>query len=286
MGAGLQSASVGECASGALNISPVCSAVFLTVSIILGILACQRRIDKITAISIPLTTIIYITLTMSTIILNFERIPNAISTVFSSAFEVDSAIGGAVGFLLSDKIREGYLRGILSNEAGAGTSTIAHSINRSEDSGAVGVMGMLEVLFDTVILCMLTALAILVSLEDFSALSGVEMILFGIGGVFGKVSEYLVLVCIFAFAYSTVICWYHYGSFAYEYLIGAKSGRAFFSLFIISVFLGAQTRAEVFIGFSDILLLFLSVITLTALIKNSDRIKLLSEKSGLLPSKR
>ena len=282
MGAAFQSASIGQCASLALGIPTHITSVVLGIALLFAMIGGAQKIEKITVIIIPVTTIIYILLAFATVFANIGRLPHALYSVVSSAFKAESAVGGVFGFLLSDKIKEGYLRGILSNEAGAGTSSIAHPINRSRDAGSVGVMGIAEVLFDTVILCMLTAFATLVSLNEFSGLSGVAIILLGVGSVFGKVSEYLVFVCIFAFAYSTVICWYYYGSFAYEFLHSAKSGRSFASVFFISAVAGVFLSADSLIGITDLLLLFLSGISLTALIKNSDRIKFLSESSGLI----
>jgi len=286
MGAAFQSASIGQCALASFGIPTYISALFLLVTLVFAVRGGNEKIAKITAIIIPLTTVIYIILALSTIFANIKILPAVMYRVWNSAFDTDSAVGGIAGFLFSDKIKEGYLRGILSNEAGAGTSSIAHSKNRSADAGAVGVMGIVEVVFDTVILCSLTAFASLVSVENFSGMSGMGIILSGIGSVFGRVSEYLIFVCIFAFAYSTVICWYYYGSFAYEYLMKAKSGRAFASWFIISAASGAFFSCDSLIGTVDLLLLFLSAINLLALIKNSDRIKFLSENSGLIIPRR
>ena len=282
MGAALQSASIGQCAALTLGISEKLTSIILVAVLLFSIIGGSLKIEKITMVLIPMTTIIYILLSCFAILINIEKIPEAFLNVMSGAFEVDSAIGGIIGFLLSDKIKEGYLRGILSNEAGAGTSSIAHSINKSNDAGAVGVMGMLEVVFDTVILCMLTAFATLVSVDDFSGLSGMQIIMAGIGSVFGGVSEYFLCFCIFAFAYSTVICWYYYGRFAYSCLFRRKSSLLFSVCFLTSAFLGSRVHGDFLIGVTDIILLSLSVISLSALIKNSDRIKFLSERSGII----
>ncbi len=281
MGAMLQSASVGQCASLGFSVSPLTVAFIITVWLLPAIIMGSQKIDKITAIVIPMTTIIYIFVASFAIIKNFQRIPSAISMIFSEALSPEGIGGGIFGFFLSAKIREGYLRGLLSNEAGAGTSSFAHSRNPAKDCGSVGVMGICEVLFDTVILCMLTALAVLVSVDNLSGLSGMEIILKSVGAAFGGLSRFLVLVCIFFFAYSTIVCWFYYGSCAFRYLFG-RCGRVFTSLFLFSAFFGALTKGDVLITVSDTVLLFLSLISLSALIINSDRIKRLSELSGLL----
>ena len=286
MGGALQSASIGQCARDSFHIRGEITAVFILVLLFFSVVGNYEKVKNIINILIPLTTVIYIFLCFSTLIANFGSFDDAIVSVFSSAFEAESAGGGVLGFLLSEKIKEGYLRAILSNEAGAGTSSIAHSLNPSENISSVGIMGMCEVFFDTVILCGLTALALLVSVNDFSALSGVGAVLLGIGSVFGAVSEYLVFICIFAFAFSTLICWYFYGNFVYRILFSGRGTIAFSFAFFISVFLGACAEGDFLISASDVILLFLSFISLSALIKNSDRVVTLSENCGIISSRK
>ena len=282
MGAALQSASACDYAFTSLGLSPYKSGIMLLFVVFVSLLIGSKKIEKITSIIIPLTTLIYIMLCIGTIILNFTNLPSALLRVMKGAFSFDSASGGLIGFITSEKIKEGYLRGILSNEAGTGTSTIAHSLNTSRDSGAVGVVAMLEVVFDTVILCMLTAFSALVCIDDFSEMSGIGVIYHSIGSAFATLSEYLLFVSVFAFAYSTVVCWYYYGRFAYKYLFGCSSELPFAFLFLLSVLFGCVFGTELLIGTVDTVLLFLSLISLGALIKNSDRIKALSERSGLI----
>lgn len=286
MGGALQSSSMGQCAHECFDLNPYVCAFIITAALFFSVVGNSEKIKKIINITIPATTIIYIFLCFATVFMNFNRLDDAIYSVFSSAFLPESVGGGVLSFLLSKKIKEGYLRAILSNEAGAGTSSIAHSQNPSENLASVGIMGMCEVLFDTVMLCGLTAAALLVSVEDFSLSSGVAIVLSGIGGVFGRVSEYLVFVCIFAFAFSTLICWYYYGRFTYRILFADRSSFVFSVLFFASVFFGATAEGDFLIYASDSVLFLLSVISLSALMKNSDRIVLLSENCGIIRTRR
>ncbi len=286
MGAALQSASIGQSAELGFSLSPKKAAAVLLIFVLIPIIFGSEKIEKITVIIIPLATIIYIFLALSAIVFNFERVLPAVKLVFSSAFSAESIGGGILGFLFSDKIKEGYLRGILSNEAGAGTSSFAHARNAGEDAVGVGIMGMFEVFFDTVILCMITALASLVSLEDFSGKSGVQIILSGIGSVYGGFSEYLVFLCIFAFAYSTIVCWYYYGDCACRYLFPKSRCILFSVLFLGFAVFGVGIKGDFLIKITDFILLGLSLISLSSLMKNSDRIVLLSEKSALMRFKR
>lgn len=285
MGAALQSASIGQSAELGFSLSPSKTAFFLLIFLLIPIIVGNKKIEKITVIVIPLATIVYIFLALSTIISNYERIFPAIKLIFHSAFAPESIGGGILGFLFSDKIKEGYLRGILSNEAGAGTSSFAHARNGTDDSAAVGIMGMSEVFFDTVVLCMITALATLVSVDTFSGKGGVLIILSGIGSVYGELSEYLVFLCVFAFAYSTIVCWYYYGGCACRYLFPKGHGILFSVAFLAFALFGVGIKGDVLIKATDFILLGLSVISLCALMKNSDRIVNLSEKSGIMSFK-
>ncbi len=282
MGAALQSASIAQCASSELKeLSPILPFI-IVLSLIPAILVGAEKIEKITAYIIPIATIIYIFLCLSAIFMNIERLPSVIFMIVRSAFTAESVGGGILGFLLSSKIREGYLRGILSNEAGAGTSSLAHARNSSPDAGLVGAMGMLEVLFDTVILCMMTAFATLLTApQGISEMSGIEIIMRGLGSVYGAISSALILLCIFAFAYSTVICWYYYGSCAWRYLFSGGES-AFLLLFLTFVYIGSLVKGDSLIAATDVIILFLSLISMSALIKNSDRIRHLSEQSDLV----
>ena len=286
MGGALQSASIGQCAYECFKIPSVFSAVFIVFFLTFAVVGGSEKIKKIINIIIPLTTLIYIILCFCAIFENFNRIGEAVSSIFLSAFKSENVGGGILGFFFSEKIKEGYLRAILSNEAGAGTSSIAHSLNPTENLSSVGIMGMLEVIFDTVILCGLTSIALLVSVEDFSCGSGVMIVLSGIGSTLGVLSEYLVFVCIFAFAYSTLICWYYYGSFAYRILFSMNRALGFAVVFFASAFFGAMLNADALIMTSDVVLFLLSALSLSALIKNSDRIVFLSENSGIIRSRR
>ena len=112
-------------------------------------------------------------------------------------------------------------------------------------------------------------------------MSGIEIIMGGIGSVYGGASAALTLLCIFAFAYSTVICWYYYGSCAWRYLFSGGSA-AFLLIFLLFVYVGALVRGDSLIAVTDVIILFLSLISMSALMKSSDRIRALSEQSGLI----
>ena len=285
MGAALQTDAVCESALATTTAPRLSLALFFVLMTAYAIIGGARKIEKITAIIIPLTTIIYIFITSCIIIVNFDGLGAVIERIFMSAFNFESALGGGVGFLMSAPLREGFARGILSNEAGAGTSSIAHARSGVLSPATAGILGIFEVWFDTGLLCMLTGFSILLSVPDPGAFdSGMALVTFTVGNLFGTAGKYTVLFSVFAFAFATVVCWFYYGSEAWGALFGKKKRAVFAPLFLSFVFLGCYTDSMTLIGITDALMLVATILSLSALIKNSDRIKSLSENGGVMHS--
>jgi len=283
MGAALQSGTASDSMSEAIGIPQELTALILGALTLASILGGAKKIEKITVIIIPLTTIIYIIATFSIIVLNFSSLPRIASAVLSSAFSVDSAVGGILGFLLGAPFHEGFARGILSNEAGTGTSSIAHARNGVLNPSSAGLLGMFEVWFDTGFVCMITAFSILLSVPDISPFTtGTELIMYTVGNAFGIFGKYAIALAVFFFAFATVICWYYYGSESWRGIFGKKSTVLFLPIFVIAVILGALTDTFSLIHITDVLMAVITALTLLALIKNSDRIKALSERGGVI----
>lgn len=285
MGGALQSAAMVGSARTSFGITPLFMAVLTVAFIFLGILGGNDRIEKITAFAIPLTTIIYIFLTLSVIIRNSDAFAYTLKLVVTSAFSPRSAIGGGVGFLMSAPLREGFARGLLSNEAGAGTSSMAHSRSGLISPCSAGILGILEVWFDTGLICMLTGFSILLSVPDPSAFSdGMAIVCYSVGNLFGTAGKSLLTLTVFSFAFATVICWYYYGTEAWATLFGKGKRAVFLPLFLLFVFLGCFLDSLLLVTLTDVLMLIASILTLLALIKSSDRIKALSELGGVIDS--
>ena len=266
MGSALQSAAVAETASalGGKSIPLLFSALLA-----IFILGSSDKICRATSVLIPLAFVLYTFICITAIFLNISRLPSAISLIFKDAFSLRSAAGGVVGSAFLLPLREGFLRGLLSNEAGAATSAYAHAKSQNASSVAEGILGMGEILFDTVILCMLTALSILLSVEDLSAYpSGMDLLSAAFSSVLGKVYRVPLFVSVFLFALSTAVCWYEYGRCALRFL-GLHKDAWFFILYVCAALLGARLGAMALIPLCDTLLFFLTAIALPALIKNT-----------------
>ncbi len=278
MGASMQSAAVIGVAENTLHMNPVLAGIALAALVAFSVVGGAKKIEKTTALFIPLTTFIYIIMSFLAIFLNISRLPMAISMIFSSAFSPLAAGGGILAFFSSAALKEGFARGILSNEAGCGTSSLAHTRAKERTPHEAGLFGMCEVFFDTVVLCMLTATVILVSVDNPSAYSApMALVSAAFSASLGEWSELVLLFCVFSFAYSTVICWYYYGSECTRYLFGGRGRVLFLMLFVAFIVFGSRLESGVLLYLTDTVILFMSALTLFVLVKKSGRIKELSQ---------
>ena len=283
MGSALQSKSAVGAARRLVKINPGILALVFAVLCAAVIIGGAKKIENATSIIIPIATIVYITICLFAIIKNISSMPSVLSDIISGAFNFRSTVGGVSGFLISKSLREGYSRGLLSNEAGAGTSAMAQTRSKDLTPSDVGLLGMCEVFFDTSLLCTLTGMAVLSSLggENISG-DGMEIVLSAIRSSVGDGGECTVILLVFTFAYSTVICWYYYGCECLKYLVGNKGVLVFASFFVFSSFIGFTVPEGTLIKATDVILFLMSILCILALIKNSERIITLSEENGLL----
>ena len=287
MGTALQSKSALSATSSFIKIPPAVISVFFSFLVVITVFGGYRKIEGVTAALIPVATAIYAAICLGVIITNVDRVPSVLAAVMREAFDFKSAVGGVSVFLLSKTVKEGYARGLLSNEAGAGTSAMAESRSRSPHPAAVGLLGMCEVLFDTILLCTLTALAVLVGIPGEISGDGIEIVIEAFTPLLSSLAAPLVSALIMSFAYSTVVCWYFYGCESLSFIFGGRGRNALYiALFIGSTFGGFLLPEWLLITVSDYILFFMSAITLFTLIKSSERIRDLSEQYGLLNSKR
>jgi AGCS family alanine or glycine:cation symporter len=205
-----------------------------------------------------------------------HKLPQTLFGILTDAFTPRAIGGGVLGAVISRGMQEGFSRGLLSNEAGAGTSAYSHTASSAKNPIRCGLFGAMEVIFDTVVLCMETAIMILISgTESQHGMAAIAKTLAkytaGSGGV-------ILFVCIALFATATVLCWYCYGTDAATYLFGKRGKRWFVPLFFAAFILGLTAELKHLLPLTDLILLFLTLLCTLTLIKSSDRIVSLSEQ--------
>lgn len=279
MGAAMQSSAAVSAAEIALGDSGVIPLAFLLLSG-LFILFGMDRIKTVTALLVPIAAVLYVLTAAVVIIRNAALLPEVIGEILSSAFTPPAIGGGALGALVTSPVVRGFATGILSNEAGAGTSSMAHASGTALTPGEAGLLGMCEVFFDTSVLCTLTALAILTSVSHPIGMSGAQLVATALFSAYPG-SDIALTASIAAFALATVVCWYFYGRTALAYFTSHGRG-AYLVSYLAAVMLGALVDCSPLAALSDVLLLLLSLITAPIIIKSSDRVRALSELEGLL----
>ena len=180
-----------------------------------------RRIGDFTVFAIPFLTLVYVALSLFIIFSNTDRIVPILGDIVRNALSPRAAVGGVFGYGVSRAVRYGVTRGIFSNEAGCGTAPSAHAAANTDSPHAQGCLGIFEVFCDTIVMCTMTALVILLAGE--SAEGGIALSMKSYGAFCGKAGEIAIGVSVIIFALATVICQEFYGMEALRFL-GARSG--------------------------------------------------------------
>ena len=199
----------------------------------------------------------------------------AIEKIFSNAFSIQSGAAGVSGFLLSGAIRYGTMRGILSNEAGCGTAPAAHAVSSCREPARQGMWGIFEVFVDTILLCTLTAIVIIIGYDAIDP-SGdfMMMTVAAYESVIGRAAGYFLAIAVMLFGLATVLCWAHYGEVGVNYF-SRRAGvrRAYKLIYSLCVFLGALVSTDVLWESADLSIGTMSAINICALLLMSGRVK-------------
>lgn len=204
--------------------SVVISGIILTVCVGLVLIGGLQRISGVAQVLVPFMAAIYVTATALILVFHVKEIPAALTLIIQSAFGGRAAAGGALGAMFLS-MQKGVARGIFSNEAGLGSAPIAAAAVRTNEPAAQGLVSMLGTVIDTIILCTMTGLAIVVTGTWDSGLEGVAVTAkaFQIGLPFeARVSSFLLMVCLVCFAFTTILGWNYYSEKCLEYLTGGR----------------------------------------------------------------
>lgn len=228
-------------------------AVLVGVVIIGGI----KRIANVTEKLVPFMALIYVLASVIILAMHFSIIDDAIALIFKSAFSPTAAVGGFFGVLI-----QGFRRAVFSNEAGTGSASIAHSAVKTKYPASEGLVSLLEPFIDTVVICTLTALVIVVynmngifeygAVTDTSTAAGVGLTSAAYNDAIPHFS-YVLTVAVVLFAFSTMISWSYYGLQSWKYLFGRSSASdiSYKILFLAFVVIGSSASLGAVIDFSD-----------------------------------
>ena len=268
-----------------LPIAKIFASLAFLIPVILVISGGGRKIKNATEALIPIATVFYVAISLIVIIKDAATLSSVISRVITSALAPTSMLFGCIPVISYAAISQGFARGLLSNEAGAGSSAMAHSEGDIDPLDA-GLFGILEILFDTNLLCTLTALVILCEVENpTSAPSPMALVFSAFRSGAGEWALIPLLFSILLFAYSTVICWYYYGLRTLAYLHLERSAFIYAIAFCIFLFAPSFFGSIGVVYVSDSLLFIMSALTLFSLLKNRKTIEKITVISGLVGRK-
>jgi len=256
-----------------IPLSSLIIGIIMAVICALVLLGGIKRIGSVAEKLVPVMAVIYIIASVIVLVCNGRYIGTAFSWIFGNAFSVQAAFGGAVGITTKTIIQKGVARGVFSNEAGLGSSPMAHAATSEKNPIMQGLYGIFEVFMDTIIICSLTALVLLSSAArggvspDWGGEGGTPLISTAFGTVLGdKMGALIVAVGITLFALSTLLTWSLYGSRCFEYLFGTKAGRIYKVVFVIVVVIGAMMKIGLVWDIADMLNGFMAIPNLIALL--------------------
>lgn len=226
----------------------IAAAVFVGVSIFGGL----KRIASVTEKLVPAISVLYILGTLVVICANARNLLPALAEILEGAFSRESVGGGVLGYAAARAIRFGTARGVFTNEAGLGSSVLVHSSADVKEPAVQAMWSIFEVFVDTIVVCSLTALAIITSgAHNVEGLVGVEITAYAFHGAMGQFGTVMLTVGVVLFALSTLLGWSVYGVRAAEYLGGRRLAQIYKAAFSLVVVLGAVSSVQLVWDLSD-----------------------------------
>lgn len=260
-----QSNSMAAAVKASFGVSPAVSGTAAALLAAVVILGGVSRIASVTEKVVPFMGIFYLIGAFFVIGCDLNALPGAFREIFEGAFGWQQAAGGFSGALLARAMHFGVARGVFSNEAGLGSASIVHAAADTDSAVKQGFWGMFEVFADTIVVCTVTALAILVSGAMDSGLTGVELSQAAFEHAMGNPGGWFLAASICLFAFATIVSWAYYGEQCGEYLFGKRILLPYKILYILAVAVGAGMKLELVWDISDTLNGLMAVPNLIAL---------------------
>mgnify|MGYP005996396461 FL=1 len=235
----VQSNTVANQLQNTLHIDPLTTGIIIASIAGLVIIGGVKRISTFASTLVPIMAFIYIISALIIVIMNLNKVPEAFGIIVDSAFNGTAATGGFAGATVLMAIRFGIARGVFSNEAGLGSAPIAHAAAKTNSPVKQGTIAMLGTFIDTIIICSLTALVIVISGAWQSGDNGA--VLTSNAFVYGlpAIGESIITISLILFAFTTIIGWSYYGERCSAYIFGTKAIKPYRVLWLLSIVLGA-----------------------------------------------
>ena len=258
--------SITESVQNTANISSTITTPILTVLVAIAVFGGLQSISKVSTTIVPLMAIVYILGALTVIFFHIEKIPATLSLVFTSAFSPIATVGGFAGASIRTAIQNGVARGVFSNESGLGSAPIAAAAAKTNEPVEQGLISMTGTFIDTLIICSLTGLTILVTGVWSGDLNGVALTQSAFSIVFSEFGSVVLTIFLVLFAFTTILGWNYYGERCFEFLFGVRYIWLYRVVFVSMVLLGGFIELDMVWIIADIVNALMTLPNLIALL--------------------
>ncbi|WP_165210477.1 alanine/glycine:cation symporter family protein [Streptococcus tangpeifui] len=233
--------------------SPKVVSIVIAILVAIIVFGGIQSISKVSEKVVPFMAALYILATVTIIAINFHNLIPTLVAVFKSAFTPTAAVGGFTGATVMQAIRLGVARGVFSNESGLGSAPIAAAAAKTEEPVEQGLISMTGTFIDTIIICTLTGLSILITGQwSVKGLEGAAVTQSAFASVFGHIGSLVLTLSLALFAFTTILGWSYYGERCVEFVFGTKGITIYRCIFVLMVALGGYLQLQVIWKIADI----------------------------------
>ena len=244
--------SITEAVNSSFGVDPKIVGVVLAVLVALVVFGGLQSISNVATKVVPFMTVVYIAICLTILVGSYNLIPQTFALIFKSAFTGQAAAGGFLGATVSMAIRNGIARGVFSNESGLGSAPKAAAAAKTEWPAEQGLISMTGTFIDSIIICTLTGVSLIITGVWQGELNGAIMTQAAFASVLPTVGPLFLTVSLSLFAFTTILGWSYYGERCFEFLFGASKINIFRVLFVAMVLLGAFLKLEMVWVIADI----------------------------------
>lgn len=252
--------------NGSFGIDPRITGIILAILVALIVFGGLQSISKVSTKVVPFMSVAYILICLLILVNSFKQIPQAFVLIIKSAFNPTAAFGGFLGATVSMAIRNGIARGVFSNESGLGSAPIAAAAAKTKWPAEQGLISMTGTFIDSLVICTLTGLSLILSGVWQSDLNGAIMTQAAFASIFPTIGPLFLTLSLSLFAFTTILGWSYYGERCFEFLFGVKGINGYRAIFVTMVLLGAFLKLDVVWIIADIVNGLMALPNLIALI--------------------
>ena len=257
-----QSSEIAGAMSGLFGLDPLISGILLTVLVAVVVIGGVKRIGQVTSLLVPFMSVFYVAAGIVVILMRITDIPGVFAAIFASAFSFEAVGGGVFGYAIMVAMKNGFARGVFSNEAGLGSAPIAHAASSTDEPAEQAVWGVFEVFFDTIVICSITAFTVLLSgfelgtdaLETYASKGAAAVAAFN-SILPGTLGGTIIQISLIFFALSTILSWSYYGERCWGYLSNDNKviTGIYKIIFVLFCVVGATGSGQLMWNISDTL---------------------------------